>query len=173
MCIRDREKPYFFSIKNGNVDQVWIGGENYLKSVDGKGENEIDYTDEIKQTLKNFKVQTILEDDFQNIWIGTEKGLVLISPKRKLFQTFVSSKIDGELNSIRGIEEYNDEQLFVAGESGLILINKNTKDTAHIYQGFPKSKIGLGTLTLEDTICLLYTSPSPRDATLSRMPSSA
>ena len=26
---------------------------------------------------------------------------------------------------------------------------------------------------LEDEICLLYTSPSPRDATLSRMPSSA
>ena len=25
----------------------------------------------------------------------------------------------------------------------------------------------------EDTACLLYTSPSPRDATLSRMPSSA
>ena len=30
----------------------------------------------------------------------------------------------------------------------------------------------LGTLT-ESTDCLLYTSPSPRDATLSRMPSSA
>ena len=30
------------------------------------------------------------------------------------------------------------------------------------------------TITLGDiTICLLYTSPSPRDATLSRMPSSA
>ena len=28
-------------------------------------------------------------------------------------------------------------------------------------------------LTLEDGSCLLYTSPSPRDATLSRMPSSA
>ena len=27
--------------------------------------------------------------------------------------------------------------------------------------------------TIEDTTCLLYTSPSPRDATLSRMPSSA
>ena len=25
----------------------------------------------------------------------------------------------------------------------------------------------------EDNVCLLYTSPSPRDATLSRMPSSA
>ena len=31
---------------------------------------------------------------------------------------------------------------------------------------------GAGTMAIEDT-CLLYTSPSPRDATLSRMPSSA
>ena len=32
---------------------------------------------------------------------------------------------------------------------------------------------GLGNNMPKDTICLLYTSPSPRDATLSRMPSSA
>ena len=31
----------------------------------------------------------------------------------------------------------------------------------------------LGSLSVEDRVCLLYTSPSPRDATLSRMPSSA
>ena len=51
---------------------------------------------------------------------------------------------------------------------------------------FPSSEYG-GVLTIiaendeevynlicsEDGICLLYTSPSPRDATLSRMPSSA
>ena len=30
-----------------------------------------------------------------------------------------------------------------------------------------------GKLTAESIVCLLYTSPSPRDATLSRMPSSA
>ena len=30
-----------------------------------------------------------------------------------------------------------------------------------------------GGITFLDTACLLYTSPSPRDATLSRMPSSA
>ena len=32
--------------------------------------------------------------------------------------------------------------------------------------------LGIGILTIT-TVCLLYTSPSPRDATLSRMPSSA
>ena len=40
----------------------------------------------------------------------------------------------------------------------------------------PTAEIALGTLTLYPSLldtCLLYTSPSPRDATLSRMPSSA
>ena len=35
------------------------------------------------------------------------------------------------------------------------------------------SSTGKKVITVEDPICLLYTSPSPRDATLSRMPSSA
>ena len=35
-----------------------------------------------------------------------------------------------------------------------------------------KTRIGSGG-TAKDGLCLLYTSPSPRDATLSRMPSSA
>ena len=39
--------------------------------------------------------------------------------------------------------------------------------------GRVKSTAGIATLLAEGLGCLLYTSPSPRDATLSRMPSSA
>ena len=43
------------------------------------------------------------------------------------------------------------------------------------YWGIPSSDAGINTIESGDpnTTCLLYTSPSPRDATLSRMPSSA
>ena len=46
------------------------------------------------------------------------------------------------------------------------------------YEGETESGIGYyisggPTVTHTETTCLLYTSPSPRDATLSRMPSSA
>ena len=41
------------------------------------------------------------------------------------------------------------------------------------FQGLRILDIGCGGGLLCEPICLLYTSPSPRDATLSRMPSSA
>ena len=46
------------------------------------------------------------------------------------------------------------------------------KNKGLAYKG---SKIAFGSFALKTTenACLLYTSPSPRDATLSRMPSSA
>ena len=47
-----------------------------------------------------------------------------------------------------------------------------------VLRGFSGERVkvlvdGLGTVDVSNTSCLLYTSPSPRDATLSRMPSSA
>ena len=39
--------------------------------------------------------------------------------------------------------------------------------------GKPVIDINVDDDQVDDRICLLYTSPSPRDATLSRMPSSA
>ena len=45
---------------------------------------------------------------------------------------------------------------------------------AHPHRGFETVTYMIqGAMKHEDSACLLYTSPSPRDATLSRMPSSA
>ena len=71
--------------------------------------------------------------------------------------------------------EFNRRQLFHHGLGGLAIAGASTltlqADAAptartldvHNYQDFLD----------KNGICLLYTSPSPRDATLSRMPSSA
>ena len=45
--------------------------------------------------------------------------------------------------------------------------------SATAYEGFLKSSFEIDGLIPEEKICLLYTSPSPRDRTRSRMPSSA
>ena len=50
------------------------------------------------------------------------------------------------------------------------------KDQAHVEkmrETFPQVKIKIPLLDAIQQICLLYTSPSPRDGLLSRMPSSA
>ena len=43
----------------------------------------------------------------------------------------------------------------------------------NMWKRIPADKRSGTIADLSDTLCLLYTSPSPRDATLSRMPSSA
>ena len=50
---------------------------------------------------------------------------------------------------------------------------KNQKDIQVINPATEKSCAVISLGGKEDINCLLYTSPSPRDATLSRMPSSA
>ena len=60
--------------------------------------------------------------------------------------------------------EYLDELDFLSSTAGVRAVRRFTQrlDQAHSVTFVGKGKL-----------CLLYTSPSPRDATLSRMPSSA
>ena len=55
-------------------------------------------------------------------------------------------------------------------EVGIITNHINTKDGIEIEID---AAIIMEDLKINDSICLLYTSPSPRDGLLSRMPSSA
>ena len=43
----------------------------------------------------------------------------------------------------------------------------------YISSGDPQTRVACETLTTTNKVCLLYTSPSPRDLARSRMPSSA
>ena len=54
----------------------------------------------------------------------------------------------------------------IPSDDGRIPMSDGAGEIIEVGEGVTKWKIG-------DKVCLLYTSPSPRDATLSRMPSSA
>ena len=61
-------------------------------------------------------------------------------------------------------------------QSGSIHALEAVTQAVELMENEPLFNAGTGSVLDEDgsvTICLLYTSPSPRDATLSRMPSSA
>ena len=120
---------------------------------------------ELRSDILNLKTK---EDrtiffDFMQFEVGKIKGL---TPKFNLYTVpgqdiyTVSRKII--LNGVDGViyvadsgEDRMRDNLFT-----LIDLVKNLRENKHKVEEFP-------------IICLLYTSPSPRDATLSRMPSSA
>ena len=80
--------------------------------------------------------------------------------------------IETYIQSIRAVDwESFSPNFFVIGHPSLF----EEKSSTHITSFFiPKSKqMVAAELMREFRTCLLYTSPSPRDATLSRMPSSA
>ena len=63
------------------------------------------------------------------------------------------------INYLRFDKRINNAQDFISREAGILCNDASLPATAYA--------------TAEVKDCLLYTSPSPRDATLSRMPSSA
>ena len=75
--------------------------------------------------------------------------------------------------SIKVLEEILDKKLFIRKQAGVEL----TLEGETLFQ-FSKNLLEQSIqieklIKNQDSHCLLYTSPSPRDATLSRMPSSA
>ena len=66
------------------------------------------------------------------------------------------------------------ENLQVSKKGPRDFVTKTDKKVEKILiEELSKAKKNYSFITEESGICLLYTSPSPRDATLSRMPSSA
>ena len=71
-----------------------------------------------------------------------------------------------------GKDKYENEDLIKYGIPEDIWFHVDDMSSAHVYLRLRKDQ-RLENVTDEVIICLLYTSPSPRDRTRSRMPSSA
>ena len=150
--------PFLITKENENLPLIWMGGPSYLKCFDEKNKQEVNFSNALLDQLKHFSVTNIFQDRSNNIWVGTENGLVLISLKKKLFNSFLTGQIN-KYNSIRGMEEYDEDQLFVSGYIGNFLLDKNTKDTIHIFKDKNRGSRGFGTLQVGDTILLGHHDP--------------
>ena len=98
-----------------------------------------------------------------NFWIFSSPGL---------------TETNSDTNLFRQIEELKakKETIFLQEASGVRMFYDPVKDiagsvTGNHYTDADRSWVESGLIVYD--VCLLYTSPSPRDATLSRMPSSA
>ena len=89
--------------------------------------------------------------------------------KTSLMTLLDNVKEPNEVEIILGMDEDDTEVIeYVKETLGPILQEKGVETKANIFK-----PLGYENLHQYVNTCLLYTSPSPRDATLSRMPSSA
>ena len=99
---------------------------------------------------------------------ATEENLdwALDMESDRMVNSYIAKKdLDSEMTVVRNEFERGEND-----PTGILF--QKVLSTAFMWHNYGKSTIGARS-DLENVPCLLYTSPSPRDATLSRMPSSA
>ena len=162
MCIRDSYSP---------VD--YQGGIPYA---------------ELEEEVANYHINNIKNGLSPSMLINFNNG-VPTEEERELIERRIIQKFSGTSNSGKFILAFNDNkemaasiepvQLSDASEQYQFLADESMRKlmvahrvTSPMLMGI-KDQSGLGNNADELKTCLLYTSPSPRDRTRSRMPSSA
>ena len=127
--------------------------------------------------LNYTQVNTIIHVD-NNTFVGTRSGLFSYDLNDNSLRNF--SKLDGLASLDVTALAYDSEnsQLIIGYQNGNMDILKNNHITNIPYIAMANilSEKTINDIFIDDHlayICLLYTSPSPRDRTRSRMPSSA
>ena len=168
MCIRDRF-----------ISPSWVSYETQAKLIDrpfyriyAKEENGYMVTfDDIKTEYEN----SIIDTEFNQLIIlinypNNPTGMSLNKTEVRKIADFAREKniliLSDEIYANVTHGEKIHHSFYVEYPEGTIVTGGISKDRS--MGGY---RLGVGILPNND--CLLYTSPSPRDATLSRMPSSA
>ena len=92
---------------------------------------------------------------------------VLAAPNKKIFSVVKSDAYGHGLKKVVPALHQCDGYAVSNVDEGLAVRSHEALKPVLVLQGFQS------TADLQDCVCLLYTSPSPRDGLLSRMPSSA
>ena len=116
--------------------------------------------------------------------VGRPKGKIVKELSLELVSLYIKSKIKKEVSLLKeNIFNLNKEDIFKSSKNDVILLENirfYPEEEANDDK-FSKKLASLGEIYVNDAFscshrdhaCLLYTSPSPRDKTVSRMPSSA
>ena len=131
-------------------------------------------------TLTFYLLQFLIKDDFKNEELKNIYGILVLACTSMISAIIAlynrQSGIEDKINEILKISnrqfeiaKTNHRDINASITTAKSLINVLGKE---IRNGSKKVNLRLDDFT-HTKFCLLYTSPSPRDATLSRMPSSA
>ena len=173
MCIRDSTGSlgYEIYVSNGDIVFLWQQllnfSDKYKVMPAGLGARDTLrlemgyclYGNDINDDTTPFEANLMWATNLNKNFIGKQKLLHSIENSKKRMINFKMIE--------RGIPR-----------NGYKIFDQEKKNIGYVTSGTysPTEKIGIGIGYIENSdnnSCLLYTSPSPRDATLSRMPSSA
>ena len=189
----DQLKPYIQRMMYGEKDVLWGGKVKWFAKSAGTTSDKSKYVPLTDQNLfsnhirGNWDTTTILYHHNPNARTFADKNLLMVG-SLETFEPYPKTTI-GDVSAIMAHRmPWVGRPFFAPDFKTALMPNweekiertaQLTKDATDINMiaGVPTWTIVLFRKLLEitgkDNICLLYTSPSPRDATLSRMPSSA
>ena len=156
MCIRDSLKTLERAVYSGSIEVKASTNDSSASNLDQNSEDVL-----TRHLLKLSEV----EDQFRELTNKFEE----INFKLDKLSARVS-KIQAD-NQIRFQDIENNISSGIVGNTENQLSLKPKTDEQKVLPGSSQPQ-DLGTISYKDT-CLLYTSPSPRDLSTSRMPSSA
>lgn len=134
-----------FSINKDKYNTLWLGTDSGLYGVDLKTKKNKYYTDEDETTKDWGKIYSILFDDENNMWVGTEKnGLKKIDMTRNKVQSFFADeKDDNKLksNSIRKILQDSSGNIWIATEKGISKYIGDNKFTTYQNKSYDNSTL--------------------------------
>ena len=128
----------------------------------------------MSQIDKRIKVNTVIESHLPEFILADFPNAIEFFKQYYISQEFQGGPVDLISNFDQYIKPDNLVPEVVVGETTLssTINSEDTTISVPSTKGFP-SEYGLLKINDEIITCLLYTSPSPRDPSISRMPSSA
>ena len=139
------------------------------ESLDASQQSMIDSLD-IDQTDTDKTIEALIDHHGTGrVMFRNTRRAVSGFPQR-LFEPYVLNPSDDEKNN-SGLVEWIADKISELAPNKLLLICKSVERVESLNETL-RTRFGIYAAVFHED-CLLYTSPSPRDATLSRMPSSA
>ena len=133
---------------------IWIATANGLVKYDGRHMQVFTSTPDDLSSISHNRINSLFEDSYQNLWIGSRRGLDKINLKTDGIQRFPNKlKVGAKNDVIFGIAQANLNHLWLATSEGLVLFNtengvysnwKPNAIDAHFFKGEVRAIISDG-----------------------------
>ncbi len=118
---------------------IWIGNWKGLTRYDGNEFRNFKHSDAGNTSLSNNRVNGILQDEQENMWIATANGISIFNPKSEKFRSIISVNVKGGKNYISSVISDEHRRIWVSTFGGVKLIRNYKLLDIHSFnkQAFP------------------------------------